>query len=421
MSHVIEYDLLEAGQMFDEVIDATITNLDQGIKESIIYSLVGDPGIGKTDLPKQKAKERDFVFHQLDLAQYDDLVSLMGYPTKFFNMLKPTFGRNADGKRIITGYEDTPVQIDHSLVAYYAQFEHYKPTGEAPVLGYAKPEWVIKLEKAKKGSILVLNDYSRCVKFVYQAVMELLQNREYNNWRLPDNCIVFCSENPDNGSHQVHVQDDAQADRIVKIHVKYNEKAWAAWAEKNTIRDECINFMLSDPIHVVGDEEGTIKGVSPRRWTKLFRMIQNMPDFSSEESLSYIMKHGSQIVKDSINNFTTFLANGMYQIIKPSEMLDFDIPTETIVRKISENTHYGGSFRSDISAMIAIRFKNYLSIWIKDNSVNAELIDRLEAILTNKKCFMTDSVLNILEVIQNDKRFVALLRKDKVFKLFKPV
>jgi hypothetical protein len=416
--HVVEYTLLEATDMFNEVIDATLTNLNKGIKESITYSLVGDPGLGKTDLPKQLAAERGFHFEQVDLAQYDDLVALMGYPTKYLYMQKPM--RNELGD--IFAYENKPVKIDQSLVNYYLTVEGYKPTGEEPVLGYAKPEWVTNLEKSPQGSILVFNDYSRCVKFVYQAVMELLQNREYNNWRLPDNCIIFCSENPDNGSHHVHVQDDAQADRIVKIHVKYDEKAWAAWAEKAGIRDECINFMLSDSMHVVGDPEGTIKGISPRRWTKLFRMIQNLPDFSSQESLQYIMKHGSQIVQKSISNFTTFLANGMYQIIKPSEMLNFNIKTEDIERKIAENTHHGGGyFRADISAMIAIRFKNYLGIWVKDNPVDEQLLNRLEAILTNKRCFQTDSVLNILEVIQNDKRFTKLLRREKIFKLFKPV
>lgn len=406
----IEYTMLEARQMLEEVIDTTLLNLQNGIKESLVYSLIGDNGIGKTDMPKQIAKERGMMFHQIDIPQLDDLVALVGYPTKVFEMAKVF---ENDGKK-----EKKVRDVDHSLVDFYTS-KGWLPTGKEPSLSYAKPEWVSKLERQKQGSILVFNDYTRALPFVIQAVMELVQNREYNNWRLPDNCVIFCSENPDNGRQHVAVADDAQNDRIVRIPVKYDEKAWAKWAENAQVKGECINFMLADPTPVLGTPDGEAKGISPRRWTKLFRMIQNLPEFRSKESLAYIQKHGAQIVGNHINTFTTFLNNGLYQIISPADIMDMKANPNDVVKAIQANVKPdGNNMRTDISAMLGIRLKNYLQVFAKENDVNKDVIDRLEIVLSANDTFHSDTVMNILDALENDKRFVKLLQRESIYTMF---
>jgi len=410
--HVMAYDLVEARELVEEMIDVTLLNLKNDIKESFVPSLVGDPGLGKTDLPKQIVRDRKMGYHQIDIAQLDDLTTLIGYPRKTYTLTTKVPKKNEDGST--TGeFKILKRDVDHDLLDAFFK-AGWKPTGAAPRLSFAKPQFLEKLNNPN-GSILYLNDYNRGIPFVIQAVMELLQNREYSNWKLPDNCMIMCSENPNDGVNYVKIADAAQADRVIPLHVKFDPEVYAAWAIRNGIKSECADFIMAHPEVVTGVDGSP--GRSPRRWTKFFRQIQNIQDLRSERSITYIQKHGNITIGNYISNFTTFLHNAEFNIITCEDILDLKKKGKDIVDKIRENIYYEGAYRQDISSMIAIRLKNYLGFYVDKNPVNKAVIDRLEVVFASTGLFGADSIYNILLSIQDDQRFVNLIQRPPIFKL----
>jgi hypothetical protein len=411
--HLMAYNLQEARELLEEMIDVTYLNLKNGIVETLVPSLVGDPGLGKTDLPKQIVRDRDMGYHQIDIAQIDDLTTLIGYPRKVYTLTSKVPKKDAEGNPIEGEFKVIKRDVDHDLLEAFFK-AGWKPTGAPPKLSFAEPLFLKKLANPN-GSILYLNDYNRGLPFVIQAVMELLQNREYSSWKLPNNCIIMCSENPDDGSNYVKMADKAQADRIIPIHVKFDPEVYASWAARNGVRSECIDFIMKHPEVVVGVDGSP--GKSPRRWTKFFRQIQNLPDLRSEGSITYIQKHGNTTIGNYISNFTTFLHNAEYNLVPSEDILNLSLNTKTLIDRIQANIYYQGNFRQDISSMIAIRLKNYIGFYVDRNPVNKAVIDRMEAVLTSAKLFGADSIYNILLSIQDDERFVNLIQRPAVFKL----
>lgn len=74
-------------------------------------------------------------------------------------------------------------------------------------MSYAEPAWVPKDPEEKV--ILLLDDYSRAAPHFINATMELIDRGEYLSWKLPKNCNIVLSSNPDNGDYNVSTLDNA--------------------------------------------------------------------------------------------------------------------------------------------------------------------------------------------------------------------
>lgn len=398
------YNLNEAKDVINEIIDITNENLKNGIKESLVVSLVGEAGIGKTDLPRQICEERDMGFHQLDIPQIDELVALSGYPRKVYTL----------GKKNDKGEMET-IEVDHDLIPMYTNLGYVASKKIPPKLGFAAPHFLTKLDNPN-GSILYLNDYSRAVPHVFQAVMELLQNKKYSTWKLPDNCIIVCSENPDNGDYIVATQDAAMKDRTAKVNVRFDAEVWADWAEKAGIPGVCINFILKSPEMVTGDD--VVKGVSPRKWTKLFRTLTGITNWRSEQAVEKMQRNGSLFVGDLASHLSTFVANGLDKIISPAEIMDMEKSDKDVLESLKQSIHLDGNFRGDISAILNIRLKNYLKNMSTHTKIKKEHLDRLEKIFTSdENLFHPDSVFNTLLSMTSDSTFMKLVTRPTIARL----
>ena len=250
-----------------------------------------------------------------------------------------------------------------------------------------------------------------------QAVMELVDRKQYISWSLPEDWHILLSSNPDNGEYIVNSVDDAQATRFLSMNIKYNEKIWAEWAENNHIDSRCINFMLMNPeaVEGVADTEGkkaTRKGANPRQWVNFFYAIGNLKNYQEPEALTKIETIGQMAVGEDLTaSFIQFIHNNMDKLIEPEFML-LHKDQEQVIKGIEDCIHVEGIYRNDIASILAIRFSNWTTKYLNQNSSNPFIVDRIHDIIT-KEVFGADLAFTIAKLIyaKNRSKLLALISK----------
>lgn len=184
-------------------------------KNPVSIEIVGPAGISKTStcsyigkLLSERFGEEVYV-HAINGAELGTNVDwLNGYP-----ILEHLF--KIDDKEVWV-----PDSVVNTLSGEYVQ-----NLGQSRQAAGA-PEFVQRLYEHKY-SILILDDIGRCQQIVFNALMELINQRKYGTWQLPDNCLVFTTANKDADSNNERDQDDAQMTRkrVVEI-TSLDIEAW---------------------------------------------------------------------------------------------------------------------------------------------------------------------------------------------------
>jgi len=78
--------------------------------------------------------------------------------------------------------------------------------------GQAMPKFVQELYEHEY-SILVLDDIGRVEQIVRNALMEVINQRKYDTWTLPEKCLVITTTNYDENSNNASEDDKAQSSR----------------------------------------------------------------------------------------------------------------------------------------------------------------------------------------------------------------
>jgi midasin (ATPase involved in ribosome maturation) len=112
---------------------------EQG-KVPVTINIVGDAGLGKTSAILQMAKESDMDMVKLNLAQFEELGDLIGFPVKEYQI------RNSEGKTLWI----TEQEIEK------ASSKGYRVVGKR--MSHAAPEWI---QGKKEGGFLILDDFTR--------------------------------------------------------------------------------------------------------------------------------------------------------------------------------------------------------------------------------------------------------------------
>jgi midasin (ATPase involved in ribosome maturation) len=112
-------------------------------KVPVAVNVEGDAGLGKTSSIKQLAKEHNMEVIMLNLAEFEELGDLIGFPIKEFKV------KNAEGKVLwITEQEiETATQKGYKVVDKR--------------MSHAAPEWI---QGKGEGGFLILDDYTRKIK-----------------------------------------------------------------------------------------------------------------------------------------------------------------------------------------------------------------------------------------------------------------
>lgn len=363
--------------------------LDKGLAVQTV-NVEGEAGGGKTSTILQLANELGLELVRRNLAEYEDVSDLVGYPCKEHEMV----GKDGTFRWVVEGTMPQYIQAG------------YKPTGEKRMT-HAAPEWA---QGRTKPVLLLLDDYSRATEKFIQATMTLIETQCYNSWCLPPGSFIVLTSNPDNGNYSVSTMDVAQKTRVINVNYKFDVNVWARYAEKTGIDGRCVNFLLLHPELMEGE------GINARTVTMFFNSLMSINNFADE--LPLIQQLGEATTNPEFTTlFTTFINNKLDKLVSPKDMLLHDNEAY-IMGELNSCIGTDNNYRADIASVLATRLINFTCNYSDNNSINQKITDRLirfstDQIFTNDlKYIIVKQILNY-----NKQKFQKLMLNPDVLKM----
>lgn len=379
--------LEEFKDIFNYLLDNNKRLVDEG-KNPTAVGILGDAGLGKTSVIQQIAEERGATFVKLNLSELEEVSDLTGFPIKEYKLKV----KNSEGEFVDTW-------VAHDLLDLYLRSacEDFELTDQVR-MSYATPAWLPR-EENERGTILLLDDYSRANSLFMQAIMELICTGKYISWKLPKYTSIALSSNFDDGSYQVTSLDAAQLSRMVNFPIKFDIKAWAAWGEKVQLDNRALNFALMYSSEIFETENKTI---NPRSYTTFCNAISGLKDWSNTRDLATILNIAKGCFDDKENVvghlFTMFIANKLDKLVSPERLLtgDWKEVSEEIKQCVYDEH---GNYRPDIASVLSTRLLNYTSYYFEQKGSKSDPVQKrlLEIIDSPDMLFSEDLIYNVIK------------------------
>ena len=384
-----EITLKEFAQIFKFIIENNRTLEDSG-RHPISVAAEGACGLGKTTAIQELADEIGATFVKINLSELEEVSDLTGFPIKEYEV-------EIEGEK---------KWIPSDLVGMYTCDSNASFTGNSR-MGYATPAWLPR-EDNEKGTILLIDDYTRANSLFMQACMELINTGKYISWKLPKYTNIVLTTNPDNGGYSVTGLDSAQKSRFCSFSIKFNIDSFAEWAERFNMDDRAINFALYynnelfDPNH-----PNHLDTINPRSYTTFTNIISGIENWDKPESLALILNISKGCFHDPNNVvgslFTSFIANKLDKLVTPEDMLmkKWDTVKEDIEKCVYEKEDY----HPEIAAVLNTRLLNYSVNYLKDGNKADVVCNRLLDLIdnsnssTDKHLFSEDLIFSIIKTI----------------------
>ena len=384
-----EITLKEFAQIFKFIIENNRTLEDAG-RHPISVAAEGACGLGKTTAIQELADEIGATFVKINLSELEEVSDLTGFPIKEYEV-------EIEGEKR---------WIPSDLVGMYTCDSNASFTGNSR-MGYATPAWLPR-EDNEKGTILLIDDYTRANSLFMQACMELINTGKYISWKLPKYTNIVLTTNPDNGGYSVTGLDSAQKSRFCSFSIKFNIDSFAEWAERFNMDDRAINFALYynnelfDPNH-----PNHLDTINPRSYTTFTNIISGIENWDKPESLALILNISKGCFHDPNNVvgslFTSFIANKLDKLVTPEDMLmkKWDTVKEDIEKCVYEKEDY----HPEIAAVLNTRLLNYSVNYLKEGNKADVVCNRLLDLIdnsnssTDKHLFSEDLIFSIIKTI----------------------
>ncbi len=228
-------DTIEAYLMKDEDGEYVIPSIRQ---RPVL--LLGAPGIGKTQIMEQIAKECQIGLVSYTITHHTRQ-SAIGLPF----ISKRDFG----GKE----YAITEYTMSEIVASVYE-----------------------KIEKTGLTEGILFIDEVNCVsETLAPAMLQFLQCKTFGNHEIPRGWVIVAAGNPAEYNKSVREFDVVTMDRVKKIEVEPDYQVWKAYAYKENIHPAVISYLDTRPQHFY-KMETTVDGRSfatPRGWEDLSRII----------------------------------------------------------------------------------------------------------------------------------------------------
>jgi hypothetical protein len=369
----------------------------------------GEGGTGKTSIPKQLAQSRGYGYHSLVLSQIEDIGDLVGYPYKSVEMVK----KDTNGEKQYQWFSDTMAAIRKDQGWEYTDKTRTQ---------YAEPEWLGKLREGE-ASILNLDDFTRSDQRFQQAIMQLIQDGQYYSCKLPDNCTIVLTCNPNDEDYIVNEQDLAQSGRYCKFGVRFKIEDWVKWATAHKIDGRCINIMINSYQEMMYSTDPKRKArykmdVSPRDWSNFFIYCKTIMDLTSTAGLEEVISTGKSYVGERITIFTTALTNKLDKLPSPEEILT---KTEKELDKMlldacGSNKEKGEKrYRAEIASVIMMRFQYYMINRIKTAKDFTKAIEDRVVYLLKSDSIGAENKMNMVSLFHREggQAFQSILMRSE--------
>jgi hypothetical protein len=362
--------------------------------QSITPYIHGKPGVGKSAIMAQIAKEKSIGFIDLRLSQLES-ADIRGIPIP-----------------------DTNLGSSKWLPPETIPFESFK---DQAIPGDENGH------KFSDGGILFLDEFNRARFDVLQAAFQLVLDRRVGLHKMLDNWFIVCSGNLGEADNTeiTEINDAALNNRFAHFTVDDAGlfDVWMEWAQdeaKGNIDNDVIGFLTQKPSNLyIEPQEGEEVFCTPRSWEKFSKVLKQ----NKEKDPSYITRIlGNAIIGPSSLSFLDYLKEkskispediiNKYNKIKyklknldrsrkysiANEVSNYLSEMEKIDNKQLENLNDFVNNELEKDHMIAI-FKSIANIMsIEYNGEKVELIDAY----LDKFQDMNDMIYDILAKSGND-------------------
>lgn len=203
--------------------------------------LMGPPGIGKTQIMEQVARECQIGLVSYTITHHTRQ-SAIGLP---FIQKKSYAGQ----EREVTEY--TMSEIVASI------FDKMEETGLTE-------------------GILFIDEINCVSETLAPAMLQFLQYKTFGNHKIPDGWIIAAAGNPPEYNKSVREFDIATLDRIKRIDVEASFEVWKEYARQVNIHPAVVSYLTAKPQYFY-QVETTVDGkvfATPRGWEDLARFLE---------------------------------------------------------------------------------------------------------------------------------------------------
>jgi MoxR-like ATPase len=246
------------------------------VEKKIPVMLHGAPGLGKSAIIHQIAKELKMQVRDIRLAQIDP-TDLRGIPmpnreTMRAEWLTPKFwpDRNADGNGV-----DGP--------------------------------GIIFLDEIEKAQVSVKN-----------ASLQLVLDRCVGDYHLPNDWAIVCAGNREEDGAFSQPLGSALSNRMAHLDIEPDVDAWASWARENGVLEDIIGFVHFKPelLHKNTEEHAF---PSPRSWVMASNLISSAKNKKHRKELL-----NASVGKGTSQEFTVW--SEVYRDVDVPKILDGEMP-----------------------------------------------------------------------------------------------
>lgn len=362
------------------IIEYTIDNnrrlQDEG-KDPQAIAIWGNPGIGKTQIVEQIARDRKYNFVSIQLSQIMEQSELLGWPIKEHYVCK----------------DDDCTWITAELIDAYVK-AGYNITEETR-MSYAVPQWIKSIDPSIP-TIFLADDFNRAAPHIITSFMQVILKQEYISWKLPKYTTIVLTCNYDDGGENVQSLDVATISRMINFHIKFDISDWQKWAESYGIDGRCINFLSLYHYDLIDGDKDKQKIMNARNYTMFANMISGIHDWSKKESLSLILEIASGCFNDKENIlgnlFTIFIGNKLDKLISPEDLVFKD--WKYVKTALTDQLYDDDNYRADIASVITNRFINYTEMYFENKlGPSKTIIDRIIDLVDNDKQLLTEDLI----------------------------
>lgn len=232
--------------------------------------LIGPPGIGKTQIMEQVARECG-----IGLVSYT-----ITHHTRQSAIGLPFISEKTYGEKNVHVTEYTMSEI---VAAIYN-----------------------KIEDTGLSEGLLFIDEINCVsETLAPAMLQFLQYKTFGNHKIPDGWIIVAAGNPPEYNKSVREFDIATLDRIKKIDVEADFEVWKEYAKQADIHPAILSFLTAKPQYFY-QVETTVDGkifATPRGWEDLsgFLKVCEKVDLTCDREVVVQYIEHPRIAKDFAN------------------------------------------------------------------------------------------------------------------------
>lgn len=237
--------------------------------------LIGPPGIGKTAIMEQIAREMEIGLVSYTITHHTRQ-SAIGLPF----IEKRVFG----GKE----YSVTEYTMSEILASVYERIEHF----------------------GQKEGILFLDEINCVSETLAPMMLQFLQCKTFGNQKLPEGWIIVSAGNPPEYNKSVRDFDIVTLDRVKKMEVEQNYQVWKEYAYKQNLHPAILSYLdiKKEHFYVI---ETTVDGkqfVTARGWEDLSSILYEYEalDIIADENVMIQYLQHPAIAKDFANYLLLF-------------------------------------------------------------------------------------------------------------------